>query len=214
MTTTLEAAPCPLLVTVMVNPARSPTLTTAASAVFVIASWGEVTTIAAEAESEAGALLELATVAVSTIEAAVAVVVGPPTCMTTEAPAASEPMTSVSRPLEMTAPGVVVAQATSLERGSVTTTLEAAPCPLLVTVMVNPARSPTLTTAASAVFVIARSGRGRVTRLVSSVTAPFLARARPLWRLAPVVRVMLVRATMFPSNAVPVPMVAELPTWK
>ena len=47
---------------------------------------------------------------------------------------------------------------------------------------------------------------------VSKVTAPFLARALPSKIVAPVVRVMLVSARMFPSNAVWVPRVAELPT--
>src|SRR5512135_1967854 len=50
-----------------------------------------------------------------------------------------------------------------------------------------------------------------LTVLVSSVTAPFRARARPP-TLAPVFSVMLVRARMLPLNAVPVPSVAELPT--
>jgi hypothetical protein len=50
-----------------------------------------------------------------------------------------------------------------------------------------------------------------VTALVSSVTAPFRARARPVTR-APVVTVMLVNARMFPANDVAVPSVAELPT--
>jgi hypothetical protein len=48
--------------------------------------------------------------------------------------------------------------------------------------------------------------------LVSNVTAPFRARARPLPILAPVVRVMLVSARIFPWNRVEVPSVAELPT--
>jgi hypothetical protein len=49
------------------------------------------------------------------------------------------------------------------------------------------------------------------TWFVSIVTAPL--RARPLPdTLAPVVRVMLVRARILPTNTVPVPMVAELPT--
>ena len=47
--------------------------------------------------------------------------------------------------------------------------------------------------------------------LSSMVTAPFRARALPD-RLAPVPRLMLVSATMFPLKAVPVPSVAELPT--
>src|ERR1700680_2655317 len=47
--------------------------------------------------------------------------------------------------------------------------------------------------------------------LVSSVTAPFLAKTLP-FTLAPVVRVMLVSARMFPTNDVLVPRVAELPT--
>jgi hypothetical protein len=45
----------------------------------------------------------------------------------------------------------------------------------------------------------------------SIVTAPFRARARPD-TLAAVVREMLVRARILPTNTVPVPMVAELPT--
>ena len=48
--------------------------------------------------------------------------------------------------------------------------------------------------------------------LVSIVTAPFLAKALPQVILAPVFRVMLVSARMFPSNLVPVPRVAEVPT--
>ena len=50
-----------------------------------------------------------------------------------------------------------------------------------------------------------------VTWLLSSVTAPFRAKALPV-KLAPVFRVMLVSATMLPASAVPVPRVAELPT--
>ena len=47
--------------------------------------------------------------------------------------------------------------------------------------------------------------------LVSIVTAPFRARARPV-TLAVVFKVMLVRATMLPENDVETPSVAELPT--
>ena len=46
--------------------------------------------------------------------------------------------------------------------------------------------------------------------LVSSVTAPLRASARP-WRVAPVVTVIDCRARMFPEKEVPVPIVAELP---
>jgi hypothetical protein len=49
------------------------------------------------------------------------------------------------------------------------------------------------------------------TWFVSNVTAPFRARALPD-TLAPVVREMLVKARILPTNTVPVPMVAELPT--
>src|SRR2546423_798265 len=49
------------------------------------------------------------------------------------------------------------------------------------------------------------------TVFVSIVTAPFRARARPA-TFAPVVREMLVSARMLPTNDVPVPRVAELPT--
>lgn len=48
---------------------------------------------------------------------------------------------------------------------------------------------------------------------VSSVTAPFRASVRPETK-APVVTVMLVSARIFPLKVVPVPRVAELPTWK
>ena len=48
--------------------------------------------------------------------------------------------------------------------------------------------------------------------LVSSVTAPFRARALPFRIVAPVVSVILVSARMCPSKAVFVPSVAELPT--
>ena len=49
-----------------------------------------------------------------------------------------------------------------------------------------------------------------VTWVLSSVTAPFRARTLPI-TLAPLFRVILVSATMLPSNEVPVPRVAELP---
>ena len=49
------------------------------------------------------------------------------------------------------------------------------------------------------------------TVFVSSVTAPFRARALPD-TLAPVFMVMLVSARIFPTNVVVVPRVAELPT--
>src|SRR2546429_182877 len=49
------------------------------------------------------------------------------------------------------------------------------------------------------------------TLLVSIVTAPLSAKALPD-TLAPVVKVMLATARIFPVNAVPVPRVAELPT--
>ena len=51
----------------------------------------------------------------------------------------------------------------------------------------------------------------KVTWLLSSVTAPLRARALPD-KLAPVVRVMLVSATMLPGREEPVPKVAELLT--
>lgn len=50
-----------------------------------------------------------------------------------------------------------------------------------------------------------------VNRLLSNVTAPLRANARPA-TVAPVFTVMLVSARMFPTNAVLVPSVAELPT--
>ena len=46
---------------------------------------------------------------------------------------------------------------------------------------------------------------------VSIVTAPFLAKSDPC-DVALVVSVMLVRASVFPTKAVPVPSVSELPT--
>jgi hypothetical protein len=49
------------------------------------------------------------------------------------------------------------------------------------------------------------------TALLSIVTAPSRAKALPD-TLAPVVRVMLAAARISPKNAVPVPIVAELPT--
>src|ERR1035438_7607346 len=48
--------------------------------------------------------------------------------------------------------------------------------------------------------------------LLSKVTAPFLAKALPQPMVAPVFRVMLVSARIFPGNAGVVPRVAELPT--
>lgn len=50
--------------------------------------------------------------------------------------------------------------------------------------------------------------------LSSNVTAPLWAKAAPQLMVAPASSVMLVRATMSPSNAVVVPRVAELPTLK
>ncbi len=50
------------------------------------------------------------------------------------------------------------------------------------------------------------------TIFVSRVTAPLRARARPHSMVAPVTRVMLLSARIFPANAVPEPRVAELPT--
>ena len=48
--------------------------------------------------------------------------------------------------------------------------------------------------------------------MLSSVTAPFSARALPSVMFAPVFRVMLAYARIFPVNTVFVPRVAELPT--
>ena len=50
--------------------------------------------------------------------------------------------------------------------------------------------------------------------LLSNVTAPFCAKAAPQLICAPVSSAMLVSARMSPTNAVPVPSVAELPTLK
>src|SRR6185503_15115493 len=50
------------------------------------------------------------------------------------------------------------------------------------------------------------------TTLLSIVTAPFRAKARPHGICAPVFSVILVSARIFPSNVVVVPRVAELPT--
>ena len=52
---------------------------------------------------------------------------------------------------------------------------------------------------------------GLVIVLVSRVTAPLRASARPC-SVAPVVIVIDVRARMLPTKAAPVPIVAELPT--
>jgi hypothetical protein len=48
---------------------------------------------------------------------------------------------------------------------------------------------------------------------VSSVTLPFSAKTRPS-TLTPVTRVSLVYAMIVPAKEMPVPSVAELPTWK
>jgi hypothetical protein len=50
--------------------------------------------------------------------------------------------------------------------------------------------------------------------LVSMVTAPVWAKARPHWSVAPVSSVMLVNARRVPSNDVVVSSVAELPTFQ
>jgi hypothetical protein len=59
--------------------------------------------------------------------------------------------------------------------------------------------------------VVAGEQLGLVMVLVSKVTAPFRASARPS-TVAPVVSVIEVNARMFPRNVEPVPSVAELPT--
>jgi hypothetical protein len=67
---------------------------------------------------------------------------------------------------------------------------------------------------AVSVAVIVAVGKAQtngVTLFVSSVTAPFRARALPA-RLAPVFMVILVNARIFPTNAEFVSIVAELPT--
>src|ERR1700719_610970 len=51
-----------------------------------------------------------------------------------------------------------------------------------------------------------------LTTLVSIVTAPFIAKALPRVISAPAARLMLVKATIFPSKMVLMPTVAELPT--
>src|ERR1700730_19074346 len=51
-----------------------------------------------------------------------------------------------------------------------------------------------------------------VMTLLSSVTAPLIAKALPHVIVAPLFRVMLVSARIFPANLVVVPRVAELPT--
>ncbi len=56
--------------------------------------------------------------------------------------------------------------------------------------------------------------RQTVMVLSSNVTAPLCAKAAPQSIPAPVSSVMLVSATMSPTNAVVVPSVAELPTLK
>ena len=56
------------------------------------------------------------------------------------------------------------------------------------------------------------AGEGMLIVLVSIITAPVCARARPLSMDAPVSRVMLAYARILPSKAVAVPRVAELPT--
>ena len=48
--------------------------------------------------------------------------------------------------------------------------------------------------------------------LLFSVTAPFCAKALPQLMVAPLFRLMLVSARIFPTNAVVVPRDAELPT--
>jgi hypothetical protein len=50
--------------------------------------------------------------------------------------------------------------------------------------------------------------------LLCSVTAWFNAKTLPVKTVAPVVKVTLADARIFPKNAVPVPIVAELPIWK
>src|ERR1700676_762677 len=51
-----------------------------------------------------------------------------------------------------------------------------------------------------------------LTTLVSIVTAPLIAKALPRVISAPAARLMLVKATIFPSKMVLMPIVAELPT--
>jgi hypothetical protein len=60
-------------------------------------------------------------------------------------------------------------------------------------------------------MLIVSAGTRAVIMLVSRVTAPLRASARPLI-VVPVVTVIDVRARMFPWRVEPVPSVAELPT--
>jgi hypothetical protein len=62
--------------------------------------------------------------------------------------------------------------------------------------------------------LIDSSGGAMEMELVSRVTAPLTANARPSAMLAPADTVMLVFARIFPANAVFAPRVAEVPTWK
>jgi hypothetical protein len=66
----------------------------------------------------------------------------------------------------------------------------------------------------AAALLIAPQPPGRLMTLLSSVTAPLRARARPGIRLAPVTIVIEVMATIVPLNWVPDPSVAELPTFQ
>ena len=70
----------------------------------------------------------------------------------------------------------------------------------------------TVVDADSVVLVVGTAAHGTLlTTLVSIVTAPVCAKALP-FRVAPVFKVMLASARIFPTNAVVVPRVAELPT--
>ena len=80
-----------------------------------------------------------------------------------------------------------------------------------VVIMVVPPPGRVLVKIVVKIVVVATLQTAPFMVLLSNVTAPVCARARP-FKLAPVFKVMLASARISPMNVVPEPRVAELPT--
>jgi len=156
----------PLFVTVIVKPMLVPALTLAASATLVIERAGHCTVV--EAEAVTGGLFVACAEAAFGYVAQLAKVVPLTTCTLNELPAARV----ATEQLSVWGLGAVPAiEQLELEglidqlmpvpigNASETVTFCAAPCPLLLTVIVKPIWSPAFTVALSAVFVMPSLGQ-------------------------------------------------------
>jgi hypothetical protein len=184
---TCRAVPGPPLDTVIVNPIASPADTDTASGVFTTLMFGHWT--ATVPVPETGSSLLASAMAVLLIVPQLCAVVGDETCTVRVAPAASVPKSHDSTAAVIVQPGAEPATIDQFNPGlagsvSVTVTPVAAPGPALVTVIVNPIRSPADTDAASAVFTTLMSGHW-------TTTVPAFATGLPLLESAVAVLVIV-----------------------